>query len=100
MMSSDVTPELVAQKIRDARGNISAVADSLRVSRQALYKYIDKHQSLKAVIAESRERMKDNAESVLYQKVLDGEAWAVCFFLKTQGKDRGYTERHEVSGPD
>ena len=24
-----------------------------------------------------------------------GEAWAVCFLLKTRGKKRGYTERQE-----
>jgi hypothetical protein len=28
--------------------------------------------------------------------VLAGEAWAVCFYLKTQAKDRGYVERSEV----
>ena len=27
----------------------------------------------------------------------DGEAWAVCFFLKTQGYRRGYTERATVT---
>jgi hypothetical protein len=39
--------------------------------------------------------MKDNAESSLYRAVLDGEPWAVCFYCKTQAKDRGYTERVE-----
>jgi len=40
--------------------------------------------------------MLDNAESVLYKAVLNGEAWAVCFFLKCQGKSRGYIERQET----
>jgi hypothetical protein len=44
--------------------------------------------------------MKDDAESALYKAALAGEAWAVCFFLKTQAKDRGYVERvqHRVGG--
>lgn len=100
MMSPTVTPELVAQKLRDTHGNITVAASSLRVSRQALYRYIEKYASLKAVLAECRETMKDHAESALYAKVLAGEAWAVCFFLKTQAKDRGYVERQEVSGPN
>jgi hypothetical protein len=28
--------------------------------------------------------------------VLKGEAWAVCFFLKCQARERGYVERTEV----
>lgn len=46
--------------------------------------------------------MCDNAESALNRAVINGEAWAVCFTLKTQAKDRGYVERvqQEVSGRD
>ncbi len=90
----------VAQKIRDARGNIAAVAQQLHIGRQTLYRYIEAHPSLQPVILEARETMKDMAESVLYSKVLAGEPWAVCFFLKTQAKDRGYVERAEMTGKD
>jgi len=46
--------------------------------------------------------MCDNAESALNRAVINGEAWAVCFTLKTQGKDRGYIERtqQEITGRD
>ena len=27
-----------------------------------------------------------------------GDAWAICFYLKTQGKNREYVERQEVTG--
>ena len=42
--------------------------------------------------------MLDNTESALYVAALRGEAWAVCFLLKTQGKSRGYVERAELTG--
>jgi len=100
MMTPGVTPEIVAQHIRDKRGNIAAVAVALHTSRQTVYRYIEKHAKLKDVLAESRESMLDMVESVLYSKALEGESWAVCFFLKTQGKSRGYIERSEVSGVD
>src|SRR5262249_17341747 len=35
-------------------------------------------------------------ENVLYEAALRGEAWAVCFYLKCQAKDRGYVERQET----
>lgn len=46
----------------------------------------------------ARETMLDNAESILYKKVLEGSTVELLFFLKTQGKDRGYTERQELTG--
>jgi Flp pilus assembly protein CpaB len=44
--------------------------------------------------------MLDNAESILYKKVLEGSTPELLFFLKTQGKRRGYVERSEVTGAD
>ena len=93
---SKLTAESVTAAIRDMNGNISAVAKRLGVCRQTVYSYIERHPSVKDVLAEARETMIDNAESALYRAVLNGEAWAVCFFLKTQGKGRGYVERQEV----
>ena len=95
-----LTAEAVTAAIRDMNGNISAVARRLGVCRQTVYSYIERHPSVKDVLAEARETMIDNAESALYRAVLNGEAWAVCFFLKTQGKSRGYVERQEVTGAD
>jgi hypothetical protein len=99
-MSTKLTAEAVTAAIRDMNGNISAVAKRLGVCRQTVYSYIERHPSVKDVLAEARETMIDNAESALYRAVLNGEAWAVCFFLKTQGKSRGYVERQEVTGAD
>jgi hypothetical protein len=67
-----------------------------------LYAFIEKRPTCQAALANSREKMIDNVESVLYSQALAGEAWAVCFFLKTQAKHRGYVERvqQEVSGKD
>ena len=100
MTPTKLTAESVTAAIRDMNGNVSAVAKRLGVCRQTVYTYIDRHPSVKDVLAESRETMLDNAESSLYRAVLAGEAWAVCFFLKTQGKRRGYVERQEVTGAE
>lgn len=40
------------------------------------------------------------AVGALHAAVRKGEAWAVCFALKTKGKHLGFTERHEVTGKD
>jgi len=84
----------VEEQLRILSGNVSAVGRAFGVSRQAVAKFIKSRPSLQAVAEDARETMLDSAESSLYRGVLAGEAWAVCFMLKTIGKQRGYVE-HE-----
>jgi hypothetical protein len=88
--------ELVAAAIVELEGNISSVAKRFGVSRSAVQKMVAARPTLQSVLQDAREGLKDDAESALVAAVRGGEAWAVCFFLKTQGKDRGYVERSEV----
>lgn len=83
--------ELIPQK----NGNVAAVARALGVSRRAVTKRIEKSVRLQELLEDERELMLDNVESVLYSKALAGETAEMIFFLKTQGKKRGYTERQE-----
>lgn len=38
----------------------------------------------------------DLAENKLLQKINDGDLGAICFYLKCQGKHRGYIERQQI----
>jgi len=97
-------PKLKLDPVKEAllefSGNTSAVAHKFGVTRQAVQQFINKNEGLKESAIEAKETMKDNVESALYRAALAGEAWAVCFYLKTQAKDRGYVERSEVTGAD
>ncbi|RMG90924.1 MAG: hypothetical protein D6706_18730 [Chloroflexi bacterium] len=99
-MPKTVTVAQIEPLLGEYNGNISAVARKLGVSRGTIYNRIKTSVTLQKKLEDARETMIDNAESALYKAVLEGEAWAVCFFLKTQGKNRGYTERqeHDVQG--
>jgi len=55
---------------------------------------------LREVYDDARESMLDIGEQSLYTKVEAGDIAALIFFLKTQGKNRGYTERQETTGPN
>lgn len=95
-----LTEKAVAEQIGKLRGNTSAIGRAFGVTRQAVAAYIGRRPALVDLLKDCREERVDNAESALDLAVLRGEAWAVCFTLKTQGKDRGYTERHEHTGKD
>lgn len=80
------------------KGMKARAAKMLGCHHSTVTNYAQRHPTVAAALSQNREEMTDAAELSLYQAVLDGEAWAVCFYLKTQGKDRGYVERAEVGG--
>ena len=102
MTQAEMTAEQVIAAIDDSQGNLTVACRRIGCSRQTLYSFISNHPTCQAAVKAAREKMIDSVESVLYSKALDGEAWAVCFFLKTQAKHRGYVERseHRLAGED
>ena len=95
-----LSTELVSPLIDTERGNVAQIARKLGVSRTAILKFVAKSPTLTENLKDARESMKDHAESALYNAIEKGEAWAVCFFLKTQAKDRGYIEKQIIGGDD
>jgi hypothetical protein len=90
----------IEKAIYEKRGNLAAVARALGVTRNAVAYRVNNSAKLQKALAEARETMLDNAETTLYDEALDGNTTALIFFLKTQGKSRGYTERQEITGAD
>lgn len=91
-----VAAEQVINAIRESRGNVYRAARRIGCARQTLYSFLRAHPTCQAALDQARETIIDDVDSVLYSKALDGEAWAVCFFLKTHAKHRGYVERTET----
>jgi hypothetical protein len=90
----------VISLIDEYSGNLSAVSRALGVNRLTVYRFMANRPTVKQALSEAREKMIDNVESKLYSKALDGDPACMIFFLKTQGKSRGYVERQEVTGAD
>ena len=91
----------IREKIIEKRGNLSVVARSFGKSRTWLYNALnDKYPELWDDVKEARESLLDDAESELQKQMLRGNITALIFYLKTQGKGRGYVERQEFTGKD
>ena len=99
MTKKPAIEQLIAD-IHQYKGNLSAVARHYRVERITIYRWMKDSAKCQQALEDARETMLDNAESVLYKKVLDGSTPELLFFLKSQGKKRGYVERQEVTGTD
>jgi hypothetical protein len=96
--------EMVAEALRQSGGIKLAAAQKLNCSAQTITNYVKRHPELAEVIRETKEELLDGAESALVKGILDKDSrWHgafVIFYLKTQGKGRGYIERGEISGPN
>ena len=95
------TDAQIIDALKEARGMVAVAARKLGVSRVTIYNRRERSEAVRDAIEEARDFTTDVAELKLYESIQKGEAWAVQFYLKTLGKERGYSERHEheISGP-
>jgi hypothetical protein len=94
------TDAQIVEAIRASGAVIATAAKKVGMSRSALFHRIARTPKLIAVVEEVRESVLDLAESSLIRAITQGAPWATCFYLKCQGKNRGYSERSEVTGRD
>lgn len=79
-------------------GNINDACNVTSIGRRTVYVWMDKEEWFKNSIDDIREISVDNVESALYKSAIEGNTTAQIFYLKTQGKNRGYVERQEITG--
>lgn len=69
--------------------------------RITIQRYCKRYKTVQEAFDQERQKMIDWAEKGLLDAVIGNEdhgpeTWALKFTLKTVGKNRGYTERHEI----
>lgn len=98
------TPKYTIAQVGDALDKANGInADAARIlglSRQAVSDYIKKSKKLQARKAAIVQERLDLAENKLHALIEQADGPSIRFYLKTQGKDRGYVERQEQTGPD
>ena len=94
--------EQTAQKIIDAlkesKGLLTLAAKKAGVSYSTVNRYANEFPSVREAVEEAKESMLDYTEGKLFEQIKNGNIASIIFYLKTQGKKRGYIERHEHTG--
>lgn len=90
------TDEQIEKALVKARGVVLLAARILDVDRVTIYRHVQKSARLREVLETCREVNLDIAEGKLLSAINSGQGWAICFYLKCQGKNRGYVERQKV----
>ena len=92
---AEFTQAQVERALAAAGGLVTSTAKRLGCAPKTVYRYIERFPALRHVLAEARESSVDLAESKLIEAIKNDNLTAIIFFLKTQGKSRGYSERSE-----
>jgi hypothetical protein len=93
------TPEQIIGALEECKGMIAPAARRLGCDRNTIKRYMKEYPAVAEAKGDMHEEVNDVTELKLFDAIERGEAWAICFRLKTQAKDRGYIEKAEVSGP-
>lgn len=90
------TDEMIKQALLQTKGLVYLAAKQLGCDPATIFRRLQVNPKLSALRDTKRGEFVDAAELALLNAVVQGEAWAVCFALKTQGAKRGYVEKHEI----
>jgi hypothetical protein len=93
---SQFTAKQFIDVIPGTGGIISTIAKRIGCDWHTAKKYIDNFPTIHRAYQDERELVLDVAESNLITLVKDSDFSAIKYYLSTQGKHRGYTERQET----
>ncbi len=90
------TCQRIIQALRETKGLLTLAAHKAGVSYPTINRYAHDFPSVREAVLEAKESVLDFAESKLYENIKGGDNACIIFYLKTQGKARGYLERQEI----
>lgn len=88
------------EALANTSGIVSSACKQAGVSRMTYYRWYNEDTEFKEKADDIKELQKDFAESLILKKMKEGDTTMIIFYAKTQMKDRGYTERSEITGKD
>ncbi len=72
----------------------------LQCSAETIRNYAKKYPTVQTALKAKRRELVDLAEMGLRRAIVNGEGWAIMSTLKTLGKDEGYGDNLQLTGPD
>lgn len=88
------------QALANTSGIVASACKQANISRMTYYRWYNEDPEFREKADDVKELQKDFAESLILKKMKEGDTTMLIFYAKTQMKDRGYTERKEITGKD
>ena len=96
MTKSDTKKAVMIQALESSLGVVSVACGKAEVSRDTHYRWYKEDPDYKIKVDSVKNICLDFVESHLFEQIKENNTTAAIFYLKTQGKKRGYVERQEV----
>ncbi len=87
--------DALVEALREFDGNMAAAGRKFHCHRAYISTLVNDDLELRELVNELKETFIDEAENKLYDAIREGNIVATIFFLKTQARHRGYSERFE-----
>ena len=84
------------EALEKSLGVVTTACKATGIPRKTFYNWCNSDRNFQKAYSDMSEIALDFAESKLHSRIRDGSDTAIIFFLKTQGKSRGYIERQEL----
>lgn len=96
MTKTDTKKSVMIQALESSLGVVSVACSKADVSRETHYRWYREDEEYKAKVDDVKNVSLDFAESMLLENIKLKKESSIFFYLKTQGKKRGYVERQEL----
>ncbi len=88
------------EALNETMGIVSVACKRIGIVRSTHYEWYKNDPEYKEAVDDIKEYRNDFVESMIIKKIKDGDTTMTIFYAKTQMKERGYSERVEVTGAD
>jgi len=96
MNKTEQHKKALIEALTKSLGIVTTACKQVGVGRTTYYQWLREDPEFKKAVADVKEVALDFAESQLHKQIQEGNTTATIFYLKTQGKARGYVERQEI----
>ncbi len=90
----------ILKAIEGTGGLKTAIATKLGVHRTTVLEYEKKYETVRRAIEEEADKILDKCESNLFVRIQEGNEDTSRWVLARKGKNRGYSERTEITGKE
>jgi len=84
------------EAMKKSLGIVTNACQMCKISRETFYTYMEKDVEFKKQIEDIENTQADFVESQFMKNIKNGDTSCIIFYLKTKGRNRGYTERQEL----
>lgn len=86
----------LVEALERSLGVVTTACRQAKVGRTTHYRWMEEDKEYRKAVHDLKSVALDFAESKLHAGIAEGNVTAIIFYLKTQGKRRGYVERQEI----